>query len=82
MVRLDGDSQSTGCRGAGAGRRLAVGSWLGKGVEFRDGRGLVAGVVAVGVEGQSVRVTGWIRGGGSGGEVDGSVCWSGRGERV
>ncbi|MBF6194157.1 hypothetical protein U3653_22230 [Nocardia sp. CDC186] len=82
VVWRAGGSQSTGCWGAGAGCRLPVGSWLGKGVECRDGRGHIVGVVAVGVEGQSVRVAGWIRGGGSGGEVDVPVCWSGRGERV
>ncbi|MGY2029446.1 hypothetical protein [Nocardia gipuzkoensis] len=82
VVRRDGGSRTTGCRGVGAGHRLPVGSWLGKGGECRGGRGLVVGVVAVGVEGQGVRVAGWIRGGGSGGEVGGSLCWSGRGERV
>ncbi|MFI2284519.1 hypothetical protein [Nocardia beijingensis] len=81
VVRLAGDSLPKRCRGAGAGRRVAVESWLGKVVEGCGGHGLIVGVVAVGVEGQSVRVAGWIRGGGSGGEVDVPVCWSGRGER-
>lgn len=72
-------------RGGGAlvpGAVCPLGPGSGRAASAGDGRGLVVGVVAVGVGGQGVRVARWIRGGGSGGEVGGSVCWSGRGERV
>ncbi|WP_040781084.1 hypothetical protein [Nocardia pneumoniae] len=81
LVVLAGGWLVTGWRGAVAGRRLVGESWIGKDGKWRGGLGVAAGAVAVGVVGRSVRVTRWVRGGGGSGEVGGSVCWSGRGER-